>query len=253
MRVLVIQHDHISSPGLVGERFQQRGWDVEAHLIVGENDFHAPGVQTELPDATRFDAVIAMGAPWSTYDHELIGSWVLPETELLRAADYAGVPVLGICFGGQLLASAHGGTVQTSVHPEVGWSEVDSDDETVVPAGAWFQWHYDCWTMPPGADEVAWNLAGSQAFVLRRNLAVQFHPELTTDILLGWLANGGTEQADAFGHDPIELVNRTRSLEPDARERAHRLVDAFLDRVATRPHPRDPAGAGDARLGPFDA
>jgi len=238
MRVLVVQHDHLSSPGFVGERLEQRGWDVVTHLIVGENDFHTPGVQTELPDATRFDAVIAMGAPWSTYDDELIGSWVVPETELLRAADTEGVPVLGICFGGQLLASAHGGTVRASGLPEVGWFDVDSDDETLVPAGAWFQWHYDCWTTPPGADEVARNSAGSQAFVLRRNLAVQFHPELTTDILLGWLANGGTEKAAEFGHDPLELINMTRSLEPDARRRAHRLADAFLDRVATRPPDR---------------
>jgi len=234
MQLLVIQHDHASPLGPVAERFVERGYDLTWHPVVPESSFLTPGVETEFPDFTRFDAVVPMGAPWSAYD-EVIGSWVVPEIEQLRRADAAGVPVLGICFGGQLLAAAHGGSVFSSNSPEIGWADVESDDDSLVPSGGWFQWHYDRWELPPYAREVARNPASSQAFVLRRNLAVQFHPELTSGMLAGWLGNGGAGKAASFGVDPEELLAATREREDAARIRAHRLVDGFLDGVATRP------------------
>ena len=235
MQLLVIQHDHASPLGPIAERFVDRGYDLTMHNVVPEVSFHRPGVLTEFPDFTRYDAVVPMGAPWSTYDDALIGSWVRPEIEQLKRADEAGVPVMGICFGGQLLASALGGSVVGSTSPEVGWYDVHSDDESLVPAGPWFQWHYDRWLLPPEAREVARNDAASQAFVVRRNLAVQFHPELTSGQLAGWLGNGGDAKALAAGLDLVQLVDRTAELEPDARARAHRLVDGFLEHVLTRP------------------
>ena len=234
MQLLVIQHDHASPLGPVAERFVERGFDLTMHLVVPEESFLAPWVTTEFPDFTRFDAVVPMGAPWSAYD-EVIGSWVRPEIEQLRRADGAGVPVLGICFGGQLLASTHGGAVISSSSPEIGWADVESDNDSLVPSGPWFQWHYDRWKLPPQAQEVARNHASSQAFVLRRNLAVQFHPELTSVMLAGWLGNGGIGKVASAGLDPDELLTATRTREDAARLRAHRLVDGFLDGIATRP------------------
>lgn len=234
MQLLVIQHDHASPLGPVAERFVDRGFDLTMHPVVPEESFLAPGVETEYPDFTSFDAVLPMGAPWSAYD-EVIGSWVRPETEQLRRADAAGVPVLGICFGGQLLAAAHGGSVTVSSSPEIGWTDVESDDDALVPSGPWFQWHYDQWELPTAAREIARNRAASQAFVLRRNLAVQFHPELTRSMLAGWLGNGGADKARAAGLDPDTLLDATRAAEAEARVRAHRLVDGFLDLVARGP------------------
>jgi GMP synthase-like glutamine amidotransferase len=230
MRALVIQHDHVSPHGPVGERLMQRLVDVVEHLVVPEESFAEPGVTTRFPDLADFDLVVPMGAPWPVYDDALIGSWVAPETELLREADREGVPVLGICFGGQLLARAHGGSVARAPEPELGWVSVESDDPDLVPRGPWFQWHYDRWTLPPGATEVARTSAASQAFALRRNLAVQFHPELTAGMLHGWLGNGGAEQLRGRGLDPERMYADTVAEEPAAVARAHALVDAFLDR-----------------------
>jgi GMP synthase-like glutamine amidotransferase len=228
VRLLVIAHDHVSPTGPVGERFVEHGYDVDTHLVVDEAHHHAPTVTTAFPDPTAYDAVVAMGAPWSTYDDALVGSWVDPELDLLRAADAAGVPVLGICFGGQLLATAHGGSVARSSTPEIGWTEVASDVPATVPSGPWFEWHYDTWTLPPGALELARNAAASQAFTLRANLAVQFHPELTSVMLEGWLANGGAAAATAYGHDLDVLLAETRGADERSRARAHALVDGFL-------------------------
>ena len=253
MRVLVIQHDHVSPPGAVGERFADRGFDIVEHQVVAVDRFHAPGVPGDFPDPSGFEAIVPMGAPWSAYDHARIGSWVLPELDLLLRAHARGVPVLGICFGGQLLAAAHGGSVGPSPEPEVGWSEIESDDESLVPGGPWFQWHYDRWELPPAAVEIARTAHASQAFVLGRNLAVQFHPELDSRMLEGWLANGGALKAEQHGLDPGELLRRTERRDAPGRARAHRLVDAFLDRVAvaapaarSRPDParREHEGGG---------
>lgn len=232
MRALIIQHDHVTSPGTIGERFAERGYELVVHQVVEAEQFHAPGVQTEFPDPAGFDAIVPMGAPWSAYDHATVGSWVLPELDLLRRAHAESVPVFGICFGAQLLALAHGGSVAKSPSPEIGWADVASDDDSLVASGTWFQWHYDRWELPPGAIEIARNGSASQAFVIGRNLAVQFHPEMTPPILAGWLATGGEEEADHFGLDGETLLAQTRERDEANRARAHRLVDAFLDRVA---------------------
>ena len=235
MRVLLIQHDHICTPGYVGERLTDRGLDLILHQVVREDRFLSPDVEIEFPDPTDFDAIVPMGAPWSVYDHQAIGTWVPAELKMLRAAHDHQVPVLGICFGGQMLAAAHGGSVSRSAAPEIGWVEVDSDDESLVLSGLWFQWHYDQWQLPNTAQEVARNPSSSQAFVLGRNLAVQFHPEMTSEILASWIATGGAEEITRFGIKLDDLVRQTADQDAANRERAHRLVDQFLDRVAARP------------------
>lgn len=237
MRVLVIEHDHVSPIGPVGERFADHGYDVVNHLVVPAERFADPGVTSQFPDFTAFDAIVPMGAPWSTYDTGTVGSWVLPELEQLRQADAAGVPVLGICFGGQLLATAHGGSVHLSERPEIGWYDVASSAPEIVPPGPWFEWHYDAWTLPPDAVEIARNENASQAFVLRRNLAVQFHPELNAAMLEGWLDNGGDSKAADFGLDPEALLEQTRAVDERCRQRAHALVDGFLSRVVSAAQP----------------
>jgi GMP synthase-like glutamine amidotransferase len=235
VRVLLIQHDHICTPGYVGERLTDRGFDIVLHQVVREDRFLSPDVEIEFPDPTDFDAIVPMGAPWSVYDHQAIGTWVPAELKMLRAAHDHQVPVLGICFGGQMLAAAHGGSVSRSAAPEIGWVEVDSDDESLVLSGLWFQWHYDQWQLPNAAQEVARNPSSSQAFVLGRNLAVQFHPEMTSEILASWIATGGAEEITRFGIKLDDLVRQTADQDAANRERAHRLVDQFLDRVAARP------------------
>lgn len=232
MRALVIQHDHVSPAGPVGDRLADRLVDIVLHQVVPEERFHQPDVVPDFPDVTEFDLVVPMGAPWSAYDQARVGSWVRPELELLVEADRVGIPVLGICFGGQLLAMAHGGSVAPSPAPEIGWVTVETDDPSFVPAGPWFQWHSDRWTLPAGAREIARNAAASQAYVLRRNLAVQFHPELTSGMLKGWLDNGGVHEARARGVDPDELYARTVAEDSAAHARAGALVDAFVDRIA---------------------
>ena len=231
MRVLFLQHDHVSPPGPVAERFAQRGYEVVKSVIVPRDRFDSPNVSFDFPEVDEYDVVVPMGAPWSAWDDDRIGTWLTPELDWLRNVQASDVPILGICFGAQALARALGGSVAPGPRAEIGYTWITSDDESLVPGGPWFQWHYDRFTVPPGAVEIARNPRASQAYVIGRSLAVQFHPEVTTACLRGWLDEGGLQEAQEDGVDPVELLAGTVREEPMAIQRAHALVDAFLDRI----------------------
>ncbi len=235
MRALFVQQDHVSPTGPIGEGFERRGYELVEFPVVPADRFHAPDVEVAFPDPRDYDVIVPMGAPWSVYDGAAIGSWIREELDFLRRAHESGVPVFGICFGGQALAAALGGRVERGSEPEIGWSTIETGAPGLVEAGPWFQWHQDRWSPPPGAAPLARTRVAPQAFTIGRSLAVQFHPELTVAMLDGWLGNGGGDWVTAHGGDVERLAATTRAEEPAAVVRAHRLVDRFLDQVATRP------------------
>ena len=231
MKALFVQHDHVSPTGPVAERLRHRGFEVDEMLVVDQDNFASPNVFVDFPDLGGYDLVVPMGAPWGAWDDACIGNWLVPEVEWVRAAIERDIPVLGICFGGQLMARALGATVAKAPKPEIGWSAIHSDDPALVSAGPWFQFHYDRWTVPAGATEVARNSVASQAFTYKRSLALQFHPEMTAATLAGWLDEGGTPEVIADGQDPVALLAHTRAEESAAVARTNVLVDAFLARA----------------------
>ncbi|WUI01684.1 type 1 glutamine amidotransferase [Spirillospora sp. NBC_00431] len=233
MRALVVQHDHVSPSGPVGERLTERGFDITELVVVPEERHLTPDVRCEFPDPREWDLVVPMGAPWSV-DGPGVASWVEPELRMLAAAHAAGVPVLGVCFGGQALAAALGGRVERAPRAEMGWVGVETDDPELVGAGPWFQFHFDRWVLPPGAVEVARSAVCSQAFVAGRSMGVQFHPEITAAQFGLWLANGAESHMRAQGFDPGAVMAEVERTEAEAARRTHALVDAFLDRVANR-------------------
>jgi GMP synthase-like glutamine amidotransferase len=140
--------------------------------------------------------------------------------------------VLGVCFGGQLLARALGGSVGRSPAPEIGWCEVDSDDATMVPGGPWFQWHFDRLTPPPGATELARNGSATQAFVQGRALGLQFHPEVDVALVEQWIAEDHGGDMTRLGLDAGDLRARTVALADDAAGRLRLLVKGFVGLLA---------------------
>ena len=232
MKVLFIQHDHVSPTGPVGERFRERGFETSEILVVSEDNFGSPNVAFKFPDFNDFDVLVPLGAPWGAWDDACIGNWLTPEIEWIRSAIEAGKPVLGICFGGQLIARAMGGSVAPGPKGEIGWTAIWSEREDLVANSPWFQFHYDRWQLPPGAIEIARNPVASQAFIYGNSLAVQFHPELNAAGLKGWLDWGGDVKVLEDGQDPEIMLAQTEAYEAAARERTYKLVDAFIDRIA---------------------
>jgi len=141
------------------------------------------------------------------------------------------VSVLGICFGGQLLARALGSRCFRADVSEIGWLPVRSRDPELVPEGPWFQWHFDTFEPPPGAVVVAETEVGPQAYVVGKSLGVQFHPEVTTEIMEDWV-RVYRHELDDEGVDPDALLAETYERADSARGASRRLFDAFLERVA---------------------
>ena len=219
MRVAVIRFHEEDSAGFIGAAFEARGAELSVCLFPKEGP---------LPALDGIDHIVVLGAVWSVYDDSPDRAWIADVLAWLRQADEAGVPVLGICFGGQALAAALGGKVIRAGQPEVGWTTVQTSRPDLVEPGPWFQWHADRWVLPDGVRALARTQAAEQAFVVARSMGVQFHPELTPQMLDGWLGNGGSQHARALGLDPGQLVAETAARSAEARARARRLVAAFL-------------------------
>jgi GMP synthase-like glutamine amidotransferase len=233
MRVLFLQHDPGSRPALVGEHLAARG--AELTIVRMSQDLADGTWHGAFPDPLAFDLVVSLGAIWSLYDRTQVGSWIDRELDLLRRADEHDVPVLGICFGGQALAAAHGGAVRPADRAEVGWVPVATDVPDLVPPGPWMQWHSDRFDLPAGAVELARNEICPQAFRLRRNLGVQFHPEVDVATVRAWLELGGeaaVAQVAAAGSTVEAVLADSAAHEDRARHDLGRLVDRFLVEVA---------------------
>ena len=229
VRGLAVEHDPTGHAALVGEALERRGVELEPFRVV--SDVANPVSDREFPDPLDYDLVVVLGAIWSVYDDATIGTWIHREVDFVAEAHEAGVAVLGVCFGGQVLSAALGGTVSRAPAAEFGWLRIDTDEPGGVPPGPWFQWHYDRFTVPEGATELARNANGSQAFRKGRSLGLQFHPEVDGALLGDWIGFGGDELR-AHGVDVDALVAETARIEPSAVRRTHRLVDWFLTDVA---------------------
>ena len=234
MKALFIQHDHISPVGPVGKRLAEHGFEIEAQLVVPEEHFENPNVPFEFPDISNYDLIVPLGAPWGAWDDACIGNWLTPELEWIKNAVLSNKPVLGICFGGQLIARALGGSVARSPKPEIGWTYIHSDEPELVSNGPWFQFHYDRWQLPEGMGirEIARNPVSSQAYVVNKTLGLQFHPELDSVALEGWLEWGGTEEVAKDGQDPSVMMKQTIAEDKAAEKRTFDLVDNYLSKVA---------------------
>ena len=232
MKALVIQHDHVSPIGPVGERLRHHGFEIDERIVVTAENYYEPNVPHVFPDIDDYDLIIPMGAPWGAWDDACIGNWLQPELDWVRNAVASNKPVFGICFGGQLIARAMGGTVAPGPNCEIGWTWISTEAPQLVGSGPWFQFHYDRWQLPPGAIELARNPVASQSFIYGNSLAVQFHPELNAAGLKGWLDWGGDAKVLQDGQDPDIMMAQTIAEEDAARERTYKLVDAFIDKIA---------------------
>jgi GMP synthase-like glutamine amidotransferase len=141
------------------------------------------------------------------------------------------MPILGLCFGGQMLARVLGGEVSRGSVAEIGWLPVGSRNPGLVPDGPWFQWHFDVMTAPPGATVIAENDVGTQAFVAGRSLGLQFHPEVTVEIMDDWV-RAYPHELDAEGIDPDALLGETNRRAQENRRTSWQLLEGYLDAVA---------------------
>lgn len=223
MRICVLEQQADAPAGLLADWAAARGHTVDV--------LRAPALEA-LPDPREHDAIVSLGSDRSV--HASSDPWIARQVDHLRAAHEAGVPVLGLCFGGQALAAALGGRVGVAPCPEIGWYTLDGGD--VVPDGPWFEWHTDAFAPPPGAEILARGPGGGvQAFRVGASVGLQFHPEADEAIIRGWIASGGAELR-RNGLQAEEILRRTAALADEGRELGFALFDAVAERwPASRP------------------
>ncbi|UED88769.1 type 1 glutamine amidotransferase [Streptomyces profundus] len=201
----------------------------------------------EAPDTPDgYEGVVLLGGGFLP-DDDAGRPWLAGERRLARRAVAGGVPLLGICLGAQLLAAAHGGTVegdhgtpergshQVTRRPEAGGDPLLRALPAVFPV---IQNHRDQITaLPAGAVHLAASpLCPVQAFRLGASAwGVQFHPEVGAARLAHWNAAALAED----GLDLSALHAEAERREPDSARAARRLVANFAtvvrERAATRP------------------
>jgi GMP synthase-like glutamine amidotransferase len=219
LRVLIIEHERETPGGLIYEWLADHDAQVEElHIDVDDREV----------DPRDYDLLIPLGSEFAAYDDTV--PFLEREKKLLRAAADADVPILGICFGGQLLARVLGGKSFRAEQSEIGWLPVRSTDPDLVPEGPWFQWHFDSFTVPDGATVIAESDAGPQAYVIGRSLGVQFHPEVTPKIMDEWVRVYRHELDDS-GVDPDALLEETHRNADAARAMSRKLLDAYLEQI----------------------
>ena len=220
MRVVVVRHHEEDSAGFIGDAFEARGAALSTVLFPKEG---------ALPDLAGLAHIVLLGSTSSVYDEGEARAWIDEELAWVRRAGAAGVPVLGICFGSQVLAATFGGTVEHAGRQEIGWVMVDSADPELIPPGPWLEFHHDQCLPPAEATVLARNDLGVQAFRLGRHLAVQFHPEVDGPQLKRWLDAHTDQEERSLGINPDQFLADTIREEPAARARADRLVATALD------------------------
>jgi GMP synthase-like glutamine amidotransferase len=212
MHALILQHQDDAPAGLVLDALARAGLEPRvAHLDHGD----------PLPDVGAPAVAITLGSDASVND--TAPEWIARELEWLRGADAAGTPVLGLCFGAQALAAALGGRVKRCPLPERGWVSIETFAPELVAAGPWMSWHDDMIELPRGAELLARNPSGPQAYRLGRHLGLQFHPEVTAEIVEAWIGAYGDGSFDPT----VMRAETEREIERAAADAA-RLFDGFL-------------------------
>ena len=220
-RTLILQHEEPTPPGLMTDWLAEQAAQVEV-LRIDE-------VEIDV-NVSDYDLIVSLGSEFAAFDDSI--AFVPREVKVFNDAIEADVPILGLCFGGQMLARVLGSRLFRSEHAEIGWLPVRTHDPDLVSTGPWFQWHFDSFTLPPEATLIAESDGGPQAFIAGRSLGLQFHPEVTPEIMDDWV-RAYPHELEAEGVDPRGLLDETRRRAAQARKTTWRLLDQFRDRVAT--------------------
>ena len=187
------------------------------------------------PAADAFSGLCLMGGPMSVNDAL---AWIPQELELIRGADRLGIPVIGHCLGGQLMARAFGGTVGRNPVKEIGWGRVAATSAAAQLAADWlgdsagfeaFHWHGETFSIPPGATRILGSAhCANQAFVRGPHLGMQCHVEMTETMIRSWC-----EQWEGENVPPSASVQTPQQMQTGMETRIA-AMRAVADRLYTR-------------------
>ncbi|MCK6410311.1 type 1 glutamine amidotransferase [Thauera sp.] len=212
MKAHILQHVPFEGPAYIGQWLAARGAQV-GHTCLWAS--------AALPDPAAVELLVVMGGPMSVND-EAEFPWLVAEKRFIADVVALGRPVLGICLGAQLIASAHGARVYRNAEKEIGWFDIHAADAggerfRFPDHATVLHWHGEAFELPAGAHLLASSAAcAHQAFQLgERTIGLQFHLEMTDDSLRAIIANCRDELVPArwiedettiLGHAPAHFA-----------------------------------------------
>jgi len=232
--VLVVQQAEAEGPGLLAAPLPAMGLTLSTvRAWRGER----------VPAAAQdFAAIVLMGGPMGVYEtarHPHLADAILLAGDALRR----GVPVLGVCLGSQILAAAAGARVFPGPVKEIGWHPVRLSAEGradpllgLLPADpVVFHWHGDTFDLPAGATLLASSgRYAHQAFRIgTRAYGLQFHVEVTPEMVDRFIAAGASEAADFGGEEGAARMRaETRRFAPAIGAAVPAMLRALLRPLA---------------------
>lgn len=200
--VAIFRHTPTEGPGYFATFLERHG--IAWELIPVDAGAPIPA----SPEA--YAGLCFMGGPMSVNDPL---PWIEKTCALIRNAVAAGIPVLGHCLGGQLMAKALGGRVTPNPVKEIGWGAARIEAGEIP--GHWFnglqgevtvfQWHGETFSLPPQAVRLLTNdFCANQMFALGPHLAMQCHVEMTPELVAAWCPDWETETAGAVERAAIQ-------------------------------------------------
>lgn len=185
MRAHYLQHVPFEGLGSIEPWLKAKGYELTQTRFFES---------TDLPDIKAIDLLVIMGGPMSVNDEDKF-RWLVSEKQFVREVIESGKPVLGICLGAQMIASAMGARVFSNPVKEIGWfpihtvDSIDGDIFRFPLSETVFHWHGETFNLPRGAIRLAKSEGcENQAFQLGKSvIGLQFHlettPELTVQIV----------------------------------------------------------------------
>jgi GMP synthase (glutamine-hydrolysing) len=225
--VLFVQHGEPDRPGLLGEVLDGAG--VRLEIL-------RPDLGQPVPDALRgFSGLALGGGGQGVYETDQY-PYLAREIELIRRTAADGLPIIGLCLGGQLMAAALGGEVRPAPRKEIGFFDVMLDPITAYDP-LWCglperfpvtHWHGDTFEIPPGGMRLGSSaITPNQLFRYGHALyGLQFHLEMTPE-LLDELVLDSQDYLEAAGVDSDAMRRQARECLPPLREKAETVFSRW--------------------------
>lgn len=232
--IRIFRHVACEKPGYLGDFLDKQ--DVPWELVCIDENRPVPSEVDEVSGLVFMGAAVGVNDPLA---------WIEDELALIRKAHEAGIPMMGICFGGQLISKALGGEVTRGKGMEIGWyplyrlDGIDHDgwlDGLPVEFDT-FHWHADTFSMPPGSQPLLMSdCYKNQGYFLGDHLGMQFHLEMTKEMVKSWVEKYGSD----LNLDSC-CIQSAETIQDDLQgriERLHQISDViygnWLNRVRAR-------------------